>query len=489
MKQPGNISPIDPRGPLDTSSPPDPGGRQDPQSPRDPNGAGGPRDPSSSRDSARNPGTVPSRFDAIVVGGGPAGLSAAYIMSGAGLNVACLERGDWSGSKNMMGGVIFSRPAGTVVPDFWKEAPLERHVTRREMWLATADSAIKASFETTDFAREPYNSFTVYRSRFDKWLAAQAAAQGAYMVTETLVEGLLWEGGRVIGVRTDRPQGDLEADVVLLAEGVNSFLTEKAGLGPGPEPQSLALAVKEVLALPREKIEDRFDLETGAGASVEIVGETTGRLPGTGFIYTNRDTISIGVGVLLNRLIESDAEAYTILEQFKQQPQVRRLIQGASVREYAAHLIPEGGYCKMPRLFGDGVLVAGDCAGMVNAINSEGANLAMLSGRMAAETIIECHREGCGFDGPSLKRYRDRLEKSLVLKDLKKYEGATPFLQKHQEIFNLYPELLAALAREFFTVDDLSKADKERLLMRLFRSQVPVREVLKMAYDAWRSLV
>jgi electron transfer flavoprotein-quinone oxidoreductase len=194
------------------------------------------------------------------------------------------------------------------------------------------------------------------------------------------------------------------------------------------------------------------------------------------------------VGVLLNSLIDSDAEAYTILEQFKQQPQVRRLIQGASAREYSAHLIPEGGCRKMPHLLADGVLVAGDAAGMVNAINSEGANLALLSGKMAAESIIECRAEGCGFDAAALERYRTRLRRSLVIKDLKKYENATPFLESHREIFNLYPELIASMAREFFTVDNLSKADKERLLVKLFRSQVPVRQVVRLAYDAWRSL-
>ena len=121
---------------------------------------------------------APSRYDAIIAGGGPAGLAAAYTLARGGARTVCLERGDWSGSKNMMGGLIFSQPTGSVFPEFWREAPLERHVTRRDMWLATGDSAIKLSFETADFAVEPYNSFTVYRSSFDKWLAHQAAAAG-----------------------------------------------------------------------------------------------------------------------------------------------------------------------------------------------------------------------------------------------------------------------------------------------------------------------
>ncbi len=433
-------------------------------------------------------GTVPSRFDAIVVGGGPAGLAATFTLASAGATVACLERGTWSGSKNMMGGVIYSHPTANVFPGFWREAPLERLVTRRDMWFATTDSAIKASFESADFGQEPFNSFTVYRSRFDKWLAAQAAAAGAWMVTETLVEDLLQENGRVVGIRSGRPQGDLEADVVIIAEGVNPFLTEKAGLAScPPQAPNVALAVKEVLALPKEKIEDRFDLEPGAGAAIEIIGEITGGLPGTGFIYTNQDTISIGVGVLLDSLVDNVTEAYSILDKFKQQPQLRRLIQGASPREYSAHLIPEGGYRCMPQLYGDGVLVAGDAAGMVNPINSEGANLALLSGQMAAETVLACRRHG-SFDRDALSLYRQQLEKSLIIKDLKKYENATPFLASHPQLFGLYPELMATIAREFLTVDNLSKADKEKLLLRLFRSQVPARRLLKDLFDAWRSL-
>jgi electron transfer flavoprotein-quinone oxidoreductase len=308
------------------------------------------------------------------------------------------------------------------------------------------------------------------------------------MITETLVEDLLWEDGRITGVRTSRPQGDLEADVVIIAEGVNPFLTEKAGLAPRPpQPQSMALAVKEVLALPQEKIEDRFALDEGAGAAIEIIGEITAGLPGTGFIYTNRDTVSVGVGILLDSLTRRVTEAYTILERFKQQPQVKRLIQGASPHEYSAHLIPEGGYREMPRLYGDGVLVAGDAAGMVNAINTEGANLALLSGKMAAETVLTCRHSG-DFSATALARYRQRLEKSLVLKDLKKYQDATSFLSSHPRLFKLYPALIASLAREFLSVDNLSKAEKERLLFKLFRSQVPTRQLLKDLYDAWRAL-
>lgn len=429
----------------------------------------------------------PSHFDAIVVGGGPAGLSASLTLAAAGAKVVCLERGDWSGSKNVMGGLIFSHPTSQVVPEFWKEAPLERTISKREFWLATSDSTLKASYETEDFAKEPYNAFTVFRSRFDKWLAGEARKQGAYIITETLVEDLLWDSGRVAGVVTGRSEGELTADVVILSEGANAFLTSKAGLCGDPGPESFALGVKEILAMPREKIEDRFGLADGEGASIEAVGEITGGLPGTGFIYTNKDTISLGVGVLLKEMVNRAAEPYALLEHFKSQPQVKRLIEGASPREYAAHLIPEGGYRELPCLYADGVLVAGDAAGMVNAVYTEGANLALLAGKMAAETVLACRKLG-RFDAEALGLYQTMLEQSLVLKDLRKYRDVAPFITAHPHFFTLYPELLSAMVKEFFTVDSLSKESKHRLIRKLFLSQIPTRQMLKELYEAWRVL-
>lgn len=430
---------------------------------------------------------APARFEVIVVGGGPAGLAAAYTLAGAGVKVAVIERGDWCGSKNMMGGLIFSHPTSQVVPDFWREAPLERHITRRDLWLCTEDSTMRASYESTDFAVEPYNAFSVFRSRFDKWLAQQARDRGAYIITETLVEELILENGRVIGVRTGRPQGDLEADVVIVAEGVNTFLTEKAGMSPGMKPEYLALGVKEVLSLPREKIEDRFNLEADEGAAIEVVGEITAGIPGSGFIYTNRDTISIGVGVMLKDMVDRVDEAYSLLERFKNQPQVRRLIAGASPREYAAHLIPEGGVHNMPQLCGNGALVVGDAAGMVNAVHTEGANLALLSGKMAADTVIHC-RESGDYSARSLGHYCQLLQNSLIMKDLTEYQDVAPFLSSHAHLFSLYPEVASAAIRAFLTVDNLSKADKHSLVLKLVRRHIPPRRMMKDLYDIWRAL-
>ncbi|MDP2222604.1 MAG: hypothetical protein Q8K34_20795, partial [Hydrogenophaga sp.] len=124
--------------------------------------------------------------------------------------------------------------------------------------------------------------------------------------------------------------------------------------------------------------------------------------------YTNRDTVSIGVGVILKDMVDRAGEAYALLERFKAQPQVRRLIQGASPREYAAHLIPEGGYRGMPKLYGNGVLVVGDAAGMVNAAFTEGANLAVIETKSAGELLFRERQEGLWLASP-IQIYLDLL--------------------------------------------------------------------------------
>jgi electron transfer flavoprotein-quinone oxidoreductase len=141
----------------------------------------------------------------------------------------------------------------------------------------------------------------------------------------------------------------------------------------------------------------------------------------------------------------------------------------------------------MPALYGDGVLVAGDAAGMVNAVFTEGANLALLSGRMAAQTVLRASDFG-DYSRGTLAHYAALLERSLVMKDLKQYQNVTHFLSSHKHFFSLYPEVASASIKEFLTVDTLSKADKHQLILKLVKSQRPTRAMLKDVYDAWRAI-
>mgnify|MGYP000954055112 FL=1 len=266
------------------------------------------------------------KFDAIVVGAGPAGTSAAYVMAKAGLNVLLIERGEYPGSKNVMGGVLYSHQMREIIPEFYKEAPLERPIVEQRMWALSEKSVVSGGYKGLEWAEEPYNNFTVLRAKFDQWYANKAVEQGALLINETVVTECIVENGKVVGVRTDRPDGDIYADVVVLADGVNSLLAKSLGFHKELQSNQVALAVMEVINLPAEKIEDRFNLEPNQGATIEIFGDSTKGILGTGFIYTNKDSINIGVGTLLSGMIKNKLRPYDLLDYLKNHPMVRPLI-------------------------------------------------------------------------------------------------------------------------------------------------------------------
>src|SRR5207247_6909722 len=156
----------------------------------------------------------------------------------------------------------------------------------------------------------------------------------------------------------------------------HSGLARRAGLQTrGSAPHEVALAVKEIITLPPEVIQERFNVGEGESVTIELYGAVTQEMGGYAFIYTNRDSLSVGVGALMSRFIRTIVTANGLLEGVTQHPLVRPLLAGGQVAEYLAHAIPEGGYRAMPRLYGDGVLVAGDAAMMVNGLHREGSNL------------------------------------------------------------------------------------------------------------------
>lgn len=426
-------------------------------------------------------------FDVIVVGGGPAGLSAAISAQRAGMKTVVIERGDYPGTKNVMGGVLYTRATEAVIPEFWKEAPLERPVIEQRYGFLSGDEIISAAYRDPAWGEPPYNAHTVLRVKFDRWLAQQAEKEGVMIITETVVEDLLYKGDQVVGVRTGRAEGDLGAKVVILAEGVNAFIAKKAGLAPQMRPDTVAVAVKEIIQLPTEKIEDRFCLEPGQGATIELFGDSTDGMLGTAFIYTNKDSLSVGVGAILGQLIEKKWTPNDLLENLKSKPFVKRLIQGGETKEYLAHLIPEGGYNAMPKLHRQGVLVVGDTAMLVNGLHREGSNLAMTSGKIAGQVAAEAIKSGDVSDH-AMSVYETRLRDSFVVKDLYKYRKTNHFFENNPHFFKVYPEIMSNAARMFFTADETPKKERQKQILQMVFEKRSKGALLQDLFGAWRAL-
>jgi electron transfer flavoprotein-quinone oxidoreductase len=427
------------------------------------------------------------RFDAIVVGAGPAGIAAAREIAGAGLSVVVLERGQYPGAKNVSGGILYRHPTEELIPGFEADAPLERPIIEQRYMMLTEEAMLGGIYRSMAFAEQPYNSYSVLRSEFDRWYAAKAEEAGAEVYSEFTVTDLLWEDGQVVGVTTGEPDGELMAHVVILADGANSLLAKAAGLHREWRPIDQALVAKELIALPAGTIEDRFQLPAGLGTAYEIFGESTWNMLGYGFIYTNRESISIGTGALLQDLIDSGRNVNDMLDRFKKHPAIAPLISGGETVEYAAHLIPEFGYKRLPKLFADGVLVVGDAAGLVNPINREGTNLAMLSGKLAGETV-KLARERDDATIRTLSHYRELLDASVVMKDLYKVRNVTDFAHGRAHLLTDYPDMLSQAARTYLTVDGKPKKEKMTAIGRLLLSQ-PKRRLLADAIGGARAML
>lgn len=429
------------------------------------------------------------KFDCLVVGAGPGGSAAALVMARAGLSVLLLERGEAPGTKNVQGGLLFRKMLDDLIPGFWKEAPVERRVIAHEMWLTSEDAAVTVRYQGAD--REPYNGFTVLRARFDPWFAKKAEEAGALLLTGTVVEDFLRDGdGRIAGIRTGQagPEGEVRADCVILADGVNSLLMPRSGLRKKDlETHQVTLCVKEVIGLPPETIDARFNLEAGQGTAIQMVGAVTQGMVGMAFLYTNTESVSIGLGCVLKEFVRTRVKPDELLEVVKSHPRVRPLIAGGTTLEYSAHMIPAGGSPELPRLFTDRLLAVGDAGALVNSASWEGANFAMLSGRLAAETVIEAKAKG-DFSAHTMAGYQRRLEASVVLKDIRHFGNLIPHVETHPHFFSVYPRLATEVAHEFFTVDGVSKKEKERKIMRGIHKARPVWKIAGDLLSLWRGL-
>ncbi len=426
------------------------------------------------------------KVDVVIVGAGLAGLGAAYHLASAGLEVLVVERGDYPGSKNVTGGRLYLNPVRPYFPDLFDEehvgeVPFEGRVIKERLTMAAKEASTTVEFQSSRLDELPMHSVTLLRGVFDRWLGDVVGARGAMIVPGYKVDDLVWQEGKVAGILSGGDE--VLADVVLAADGALSFIAERAGLRKRLEPKHFALGIKELIELTPEQVQDRFALKAGQSASHLFFGSLTQGMLGGGFLYTNRESISLGIVIGMGAMLDKDDtfQAHELMDAFKARPEIQPLIAGGRVVEYSAHAIPESSVSAMPRLVCDGLLVAGDAAGLgLNmGITVRGMDFALASGAMAAQAILGAKADG-DFSARSLARYEASLKNSFVLSDHRTFAAMPSFLE-NPRLYSLYPEWIAELLGRIFWIGEGPKQSFWRTIWGSLR-RLPWISALR---DAW----
>lgn len=419
------------------------------------------------------------KFDVIIAGAGLAGLAAAYTLAQEGVEVLLIEKGDYPGAKNVTGGRLYVNPVRELFPDLWKKAPLERFITREGASIMAGERSINVEYCGSELSQEPYQSYSILRAKFDRWFAKQAERKGAMLVSKSRVDDIIIENDKVVGVWAGGDE--LRSDVVIACDGVMSLLAEKAGLREPGNPHDYAVGFKEVIELESTLIEERFGLEGNEGAARLFMGEVTKGKFGGGFLYTNKDSLSLGIVVGIKDLMEGSpaVQAPILLDEFKQRPEIARLIKGGESVEYSAHVIPEGGLKALGKLYGNGILVAGDAAGLAMniGVTVRGMEYALASGYYAAQAVLQA-REKEDFTANSLSVYEKLLNDSFVMKDFAAFKEA-PAVLDSSRFFNHYPELVGNIMKDIYEVP----AGPKNRLYPTIKKYLTLKEMWSMAGD------
>lgn len=405
-------------------------------------------------------------FDAIIVGAGLAGCTAAYVLAQAGANVLVIERGNYAGSKNMTGGRIYTHSLEKIIPGFAKQAPLERKISKEKVSFMTANAGVTLDYHAQHPEDPLKESYSILRGKFDQWFMEQAEAQGAQFIAGIRIDEIILQDGKVIGVQAD---GDiLEANTVILAEGVNALLGEKLGMVERVKPDSVAVGVKELIELPAGLIQDRFNPTENEGAAWLFAGYPSAGLMGGGFLYTNKESLSLGLVCGLNHIEKAPKSVPQMLEDFKNHPLIKPLVAGGKMIEYSAHVVPEAGINMLPKLIGNGVLITGDAAGFCINVGYtiRGMDLAIASGEAAAKAVLAAKEKG-DYSEAGLASYKTLLDESFVMKDLKLYKKLPAFLE-NPRMFSQYPQMVADIMADMFIVDGApAKPLRKKIMARV----------------------
>ncbi|MCE4614848.1 MAG: FAD-dependent oxidoreductase [Desulfurococcales archaeon] len=429
------------------------------------------------------------KFDVVVIGGGPAGLSTACFLAKAGFEPVVVERGQEPGAKNVFGGRIYSYVLDKYFPGWRKEAPIERWVRREKLSLSCREDTV-----TIDFTRkkplvdEEYDSFTAFLSKFVGWMAEKTEEEGAMVLSGSKVDDIVFdENGLATGVIADGER--IDADYIVIAEGVNTLLSEKLGIREKPALETTALGVKEVIRLGREEINKRFGTEDWEGIAQFFVGDPLKGVAGGGFLYTMSEYVTIGAVVRLSEVNKRELTMKDVAEQLRLHPAIYDYVKGGVLMEYSAHLTREGGLMDiLEKPYGPGYLVVGDAAGYIlnTGFTIRGVDMAIESGRLAAETIINAHNEG-RRDEEALSYYKKLVDESVIGKNLREYKNLPKFLE-NDLLYKDLPEIMCEVFNTAYTTNEQVKRIYPVLMDSLKSHGLSWFTLLKMLLEVRRAI-
>ena len=422
------------------------------------------------------------KFDAIVVGAGPAGSACAYALAKEGKSVLLVERGNTAGSKNVSGGRLYTYALELVETDMYKRAPLQRKIVREQIMLLNERGATTVDYFNPEFGEEVPQSYSVVRTALDEWFASEVEAQGGMVASGILVDGLIEENGKIVGIRTG--DEEMRADIVVAADGVNSLLGQKAGLFPEVNSHAVGVGVKETIELPDNLISARFGVKDDEGAARVAIGCTDG-ISGGAFLYTNRGSISLGIVFNPEQAAKQQRHIQDIFQDFKMHPAIQPLIEGGTSVEYGAHLVPEIGFQGIPkRLHREGFLVVGDAAqlGINTGLIIRGMDLAIVSGVAAARAIV--NSPTLAETGPL---YMKKLDELSLMANQRAYQNFHNIFEISR-IFGGYPKLANDAMNFMFTVDGKTPKPMLKGLMGAVKKNATLGQLAADGWKAYRSL-